>query len=719
MTIDSTSKRIQIESALQPLFNLDQFFSQSDLEDVFIGREWAFREIYESAIVDKIPITIVEGCRGSGKTTIFNQLILNSSFYSSKTSDTIDSGYVADDTKVWNSRNYEWMRAIASRLVAFHICNIQSSSSCLIPEFVCNLAAWLSRSPILKSYTEILNKVCFTENITLLWLRFFSFIDKIFKDKEKLELLKLEECIKNDALYVFRTAIADPLLQLNCFDQGCLVILIDGSDEAEFHRSEDGKSIDDVPLNERVVRDNRMFTEYRLSVLPELDDYLVTIRSRRSIIDPFGDLVDRIVYAANGNILYIRLLLCSPSIFARAVPVLNVMLAALHPMDRFELLAVLNSLHSDVAIMETQLDEILTILSPLLRFASNGSITLHDTAFRDWLLTNANHPKFPSDARHGHMLIAFRLTEISPLDSIQIFELAHHLLKAHPYKYMHGKYIPEYTSTKDGQIQWIKRCSKNIENVLLNHRNMFFPNTKVTQLLLMAGADVNALDPSSTITAMQEAVMAGNAQLVSLFLSNGGDVHQSQGLSVLTIAAKYGHIELLPLIFPLDNMETVESALVEGARSGHAKVIRYLLAQTWSNTKQKLVAVENALIAAAGAGETKVCELLVDSYELQDFSNAMRAACEHGCSNTVQFFLSRGVSLSSFSWPAERPALICAVESGSWDFVVAVLSLANCNIECEDPFGRTPLITAARCTHVGLIDLLLNKGRVQIKFEFP
>ncbi|VDN25776.1 unnamed protein product [Cylicostephanus goldi] len=225
---------------------------------------------------------------------------------------------------MYNSRNYEWMRAVAARLVAFHICNIQSSSSCSIPEFVCNIGAWLSRSPILKSYADILNK-----------------------NEEKESLLKLDECIKHNPLHVFRTSIAEPLLQLSCSDQGCLVIAVDGVDEAEFHRSEDGRSIatficnlvahlppwvrfivscnadtsllfdeimtrririDDIALDERVVRDSRMLIEYRLSMVPELDHHLLT-NARRSIIDPFGDLIDRVVYAASGNLLYIRALI--------------------------------------------------------------------------------------------------------------------------------------------------------------------------------------------------------------------------------------------------------------------------------------------------------------------------------------------------------------------------------------------------------------------------
>ncbi|KAK6017012.1 hypothetical protein OSTOST_17500, partial [Ostertagia ostertagi] len=313
------------------------------------------------------------------------------------------------------------------------------SSSCSIPEFVCNLGAWLSRSPILKSYADILNKSEETES-----------------------LLKVDECIKHDALHVFRKAIAEPLLQLELSRsvQGSLVIVVDGTDEAEFHRSEDGRSI------------GTFICTLIPHLPPWLDNHLLS-NPRRSIIDPFGDLVDRIVYAANGNVLYIRLLLrlvetgrlplryllqtnlpaddldlyglimeltfTSPATFARVAPVLDVFLASLRPLDRNTLLSVFNSPKSDVPMMDMQLDEM-----------------------------------------HGHILFALHLTHQAPLSSVQLFELAHHLLKAHPYKYMHGKYMPEFTSLKDGQIDWIKQCSEDIRKALFNHRNMFFPNTKAS-----------------------------------------------------------------------------------------------------------------------------------------------------------------------------------------------------------------------------------------------
>lgn len=144
----------------------------------------------------------------------------------------------------------------------------------------------LANSTILKSYSAILEK-----------------------KPELLKMLRLEECLRHDSLHIFTKAIAEPLAQLKSTDQGSLVLLVDGVDEADFHRSEDGRSIaeflcriipllpswlrvvitadmgsaealhqvsprtvrvDDGELDERVVRDNRMFVEYKMSLLREV-----------------------------------------------------------------------------------------------------------------------------------------------------------------------------------------------------------------------------------------------------------------------------------------------------------------------------------------------------------------------------------------------------------------------------------------------------------------
>lgn len=192
----------------------------------------------------------------------------------------------------------------------------------------------LATSSILKSYSTILEK-----------------------RPEILKLLRLDECLRHDSLDVFQKTIADPLTQLKCTDQGSLVLLVDGIDEADFHRSEDGRSIasfvcqiipllpswlrvvvmcdrgvtetlrrvslrtvriDDGELDERVIRDNRMFVEYRMSLLREvrtksnnqicIQDPTHSLR-RLSLLDPMSQLSQNLVSAAFGNTLYLKLLL--------------------------------------------------------------------------------------------------------------------------------------------------------------------------------------------------------------------------------------------------------------------------------------------------------------------------------------------------------------------------------------------------------------------------
>lgn len=139
-------------------------------------------------------------------------------------------------------------------------------------------------------------------------------------------------------------------------------------------------------------------------------------------------------------------------------------------------------------------------------------------------------------------------------------------------------------------------------------------------------------------------------------------------------------------------------------------MVTALLNSSWPSVETKEAAIEEALCAAASRGQTTVCKLFVDSYGTVDIDRAMRAACESGRAESVQFFLSRGASLASISWPDSRPALHCAVESGSWDLVVAVLALPDTIVDKKDFSGRTPLLCAAKQGHVGLVDMLINKG---------
>lgn len=92
----------------------------------------------------------------------------------------------------------------------------------------------------------------------------------------------------------------------------------------------------------------------------------------------------------------------------------------------------------------------------------------------------------------------------------------------------------------------------------------------------------------------------------------------------------------------------------------------------------------------------------------------MCIACANGRSEVVQFLLSRGATLAPDQMWNGKSALVCAVESGSWDLVVNVLNgpmaLQQLNA-MSGPDRLTPLMVAARHGHVGLVDLLANRGK--------
>lgn len=175
------------------------------------------------------------------------------------------------------------------------------------------------------------------------------------------------------------------------------------------------------------------------------------------------------------------------------------------------------------------------------------------------------------------------------------------------------------------------------------------------------------------------------------------------------------------MLYPHDGGENLRDATIEAAKGGFVQIVSYLLGVKWSSEEERRECIREANMEAAGQGHTSVCQYLVDSFDFADVSEAMTAACEGGHADTVQFLLSRGASLSSVKWPSDKSALHCAVESGSWDLVVAVLGLESQQVSALDSLGRTPLIIAAKCGHVGLIDMLLNKGSETLyeSMEFP
>nr|XP_046271704.1 protein TANC2-like isoform X1 [Scatophagus argus] len=110
-----------------------------------------------------------------------------------------------------------WIDWIKLSVVSYHFCQADNCHTCLVPEFVHNMAAMLSDAPQLLAYRELLHR-----------------------SPQLQSMLSLRSCIQ-DPSSALQRGILEPLDAL-CrerqlqVDGAGLIILIDGLNEAEFHR---------------------------------------------------------------------------------------------------------------------------------------------------------------------------------------------------------------------------------------------------------------------------------------------------------------------------------------------------------------------------------------------------------------------------------------------------------------------------------------------------
>uniref|UniRef100_A0A915DGC7 Uncharacterized protein n=1 Tax=Ditylenchus dipsaci TaxID=166011 RepID=A0A915DGC7_9BILA len=573
---------VEMKAPPPVVFSMTQFHKEGETDFSFLGREWLFKELYQTAVVEKAPVTLIQGANGSGKSAVLNQLVLNSPFFLHKgtNADTVDSGIVVGSTGSqtslnsstnFSSRNYEWLRMVACRVISFHTCHLYCASTCSIPEFVRNLCSYMCASPLLRPYTE-----------------------RIGSDDRLYQLATSEAAsLEVDPVELFRLLVIQPLAQLNvnqlkwdsCFlstneprlngksahdtaDTTCLIVsLIDGVDEAGFHRNDGDESIgwllkqtsgefppwlrfivtsstitpfygldlrtirlDDVEVDERVLRDSRLYIDYHFTINPALEE---RVRERRCSTsnpeDGLMEFVEEMLKKSRGNHLFLSLLLkmieedrirlkatslsllptdlnqlyllhfnlnfTSLSLFHIVAPILSVLLASLKPMRFKELLKVLNAGQSEPRVSEKELNQRLGLLSPMIVKLSSGVYVPLHQSFREWLLKESSETDYFVDVRYGHILLSLSLVRQGNLQSEQLFELGHHLLKANPHKYLQLGVAPDMPTDRGAQIAWIRMAvaDNNIAEALLFSRNTFYPNSKVTRLLLLAGANPNCV----------------------------------------------------------------------------------------------------------------------------------------------------------------------------------------------------------------------------------
>ncbi|KAL4112593.1 hypothetical protein QTP88_016346 [Uroleucon formosanum] len=645
---------------------------QQESDPLFLGREWLVQDINRAMLHAQSSGVAVTGLPGTGKTAFVLQLVEHSCFGRLKSN-------VSDVSASQSSIVSEDVKSLASRVVAYHFCQADNNSTCLIPEFVHSLAAQLCQAPQLNMYRQ-----------------------HVLTELNLQDSLSMRECIV-DPDAAFTRGVLEPLSSLsrlaNTIGTDGLVIVIDGLCEAEYHRPDHGdtiasflvKHMPKFPTWLKVIVTLRTNLEDALPPLPLTKICVdVTSANKENVIKDMMDYISfrvtnsasiqnnliagttgqlkfcqHLQAASNGSFLFAKLTLDlierghlvaksqsfkvlpvtlaqiyqlhfnlrfpTTSSFEKVVDILSVCLAALYPLTILEIYYSVNSLNVDEFISWEAFLQRFKLISGLLIKRLDNTYMFFHPSFREWLMRreDSESKKFVCDLRNGHLGIALRFSRLqAPLDSEKTLELGHHILKAHLYKNISLQPL-DGASSRDLQANWLASVSSSVSSALCSMRNTYAPNVKVSRLLLLAGASPDVrTDMLGRAPAICVYAHEGVYDMVAVLLEFGASVNlsNSQGRTPLWMAASRGHIDVVKLLIEAGaSPGLTDSAgrcpLVEAAKNGRFNVVAFLSGCEWTVTDPRAEvdhsdASQQALVQASGRGVDDVVEYLLDVAEV-------------------------------------------------------------------------------------------------------
>ncbi|XP_077594328.1 protein TANC2 isoform X1 [Stigmatopora nigra] len=792
------------------------------VDSVFTGREWLFQEI--DGHLNRPGSSrgvIVVGNIGFGKTAIISRLVALSCHGTRMRQIASDSpqaspkhgeglplsqpqpthgtlgGGSCPGTPEMRRRQEESMRRLASQVVAYHYCQADNAYTCLVPEFVHNVAALLCRSPHLTAYRE-----------------------QMLREPHLQSVLSLRSCVQ-DPLASFRRGVLEPLDALykerKINTEEDLIVLIDGLNEAEFHKPDYGDtvvsflcktihkfppwlklvvtvrttlqeitdplpfhriSLDGLEENDAMDQDLQGYILHRIHSSPEIQNNI----SLNGKMDntTFGKLSGHLKALSQGSYLYLKLtfdliekgylvlksssykvvpvnlaevylLQCNmrfptQSSFERALPLLNVAVASLHPLTDEQIYQAINAGSLQGTLDWEDFQQRVDNLSVFLVKRRDGTRMFVHPSFREWLIwrEEGEKTKFLCDPRSGHTLLAFWFSrQESKLNRQQTIELGHHILKAHIFKGL-SKKVGVSSSILQGL--WVSYSTEGLSAALSSLRNLYTPNIKVSRLLMLGGANVNyRTEVLNNAPVLCVHAHLGYMDMVALLLEYGAytDAPSESGLTPLAYAAAGGHINIVTALCrkkaKVDHLDrNGQCALVHAALRGHMEVVKFLIECDWNGgggsgqhspqTQQqgaftKSHAVQQALVAAASMGYTEIVSYLLDLPEkdeeeveraqINNFDSlwgetALTAASGRGKLEVCRLLLEQGAAVAQPNRRGIVP-LFSAVRQGHWQ-IADLLLTHGADVNLTDKQGRTPLMMAASEGHLGTVEFLLSQG---------
>ncbi|XP_041577608.1 protein TANC1 isoform X5 [Vulpes lagopus] len=769
-------------------------------DSVFVGRDWLFHQIEENLRNRELTENrgaVVVGNVGFGKTAIISKLValschgsrmrqIASSSPSSPPKSVTNTakpppGSGSDSPENQRPRE-DAVKYLASKVVAYHYCQADNTYTCLVPEFVHSIAALLCRSHQLAAYRDLL-----------------------IKEPQLQSMLSLRSCVQ-DPVAAFRRGVLEPLTSLRNeqkIPEEEYIILIDGLNEAEFHKPDYGDtlssfitkiiskfpawlklivtvranfqeivstlpfvklSLDDFPDNKDIHSDLHAYVQHRVHSSQDiLSNISLNGKADAALI---GKVSSHLVLRSLGSYLYLKLTLdlfqrghlviksasykvvpvslselyllqcnmkfMTQSAFERALPILNVALASLHPMTDEQIFQAINAGHIQGEQGWEDFQQRMEALSCFLIKRRDKTRMFCHPSFREWLVWRADgeNTAFLCEPRNGHALLAFMFSrQEGKLNRQQTMELGHHILKAHIFKGLSKK---TGISSSHLQALWIGYSTEGLSAALASLRNLYTPNVKVSRLLILGGANVNYRTEvlnNAPILCVQSHL--GHEEVVTLLLEFGACLEgmSENGMTALCYAAAAGHMKLVCLLAKkgarVDHLDKKgQCALVHSALRGHVDILRYLLTCEWSagppqpGALRKSQALQQALTAAASMGHSSVVQCLLGLEKEHEIDvngtdalwgeTALTAAAGRGKLEVCELLLEHGAAVSRTNRRGVPP-LFCAARQGHWQIVRLLLD-RGCDVSLSDKQGRTPLMVAACEGHLSTVEFLLSKG---------